>query len=152
RLSGTVSHRAVAPGAEEFLPQMDSVWLPPQRTFSSLDRGQPLQAERTNHFEVGVERDVANATISVRAFTQHVDDQIVTLFGLDMPGAAAHVGHYFLRNAGDINASGVSVGVRASIADRVHGAVAYSTARAQMSGGDEAYLLLLAPSVLRPEG
>src|SRR5262245_36347838 len=44
RVSGVVSHRAVAPGAEEFMPRIESgVWLPPQRTFASLD-GRPLQA------------------------------------------------------------------------------------------------------------
>src|SRR5262249_51860947 len=32
RVSGVLSRRAVAPGAEEFIPRMDSgVWLPPQR-------------------------------------------------------------------------------------------------------------------------
>ncbi|HEV3140925.1 MAG TPA: TonB-dependent receptor, partial [Vicinamibacterales bacterium] len=81
RVSTLVSRRAVAPGAEEFMPRMDSaVWLPPQRTFSSLNGGQ-LQAEHTNHVEVEVERDVALATVSVRAFRQHVSDQLVTVFG-----------------------------------------------------------------------
>ena len=37
RLTTTVSSRAQAPGAEEFQPPADSgIWLPPQRTFSSL--------------------------------------------------------------------------------------------------------------------
>ena len=69
---------------------MDSgIWLPPQRTFSSLVTGRPLEAERTKHVEVEVERDFAAATVSLRAFRQHVDDQLVTLFGVDMPGAPA---------------------------------------------------------------
>ncbi len=42
RISGLVSRRALAPGAEEFLPPGDTgIWLPPQRTFSAIDRGSP---------------------------------------------------------------------------------------------------------------
>ncbi|HMF95928.1 MAG TPA: TonB-dependent receptor, partial [Vicinamibacterales bacterium] len=68
RVSTMVSSRATAPGAEEFMPRTDSgVWLPPQRTFSSLVAGRPFEAERTNHAEVDVERDLASATVSVRA-------------------------------------------------------------------------------------
>src|SRR5579862_9832775 len=74
RVSTLVSRRALAPGAEEFMPRMDTAgWLPPQRTFSSL--AGPLEAEHSNHMEVEVERDVALATVSVRAFHQHVSDQ-----------------------------------------------------------------------------
>ena len=40
RVSTMLSSRALAPGAEEFMPRMDAgIWLPPQRTFSSLDAG-----------------------------------------------------------------------------------------------------------------
>ena len=60
RISTMLSSRAVAPGAEEFMPRIDNgIWLPPQRTFSSLIAGRPLEAERTNHVEVEVERDIA---------------------------------------------------------------------------------------------
>jgi outer membrane receptor protein involved in Fe transport len=154
RVSASASHRAVAPGAEEFMPRMDNgPWLPPQRTFSAIDPSRPMQAELTNHMEVEVERDLPIATVSLRAFRQRVSDQIVTLFGVDMPGVDSHIGHYFLGNGGDIDASGLSAGVRASLAGRVHGAVEYTTTRARMTGGDDAaYLLLFAPSTLRPEG
>ena len=48
------------------------IWLPPQRTFSSLDDCVLLVAEKTTHVEVGIERDVARgATVSVRGFHQH---------------------------------------------------------------------------------
>jgi len=152
RISGVASHRAVAPGAEEFMPRMESgVWLPPQRTFSSLDPSRPLQAELTDHLEVEVEHDIAAATVSLRAFHQHVADQLVTLFGLDMPGSQSHIGHYFIGNGGDVDATGFSAGLRASFARRVHGSVEYSTARARMTGGDPAFLLLFAPSAVRPD-
>ena len=153
RISTMLSRRAVAPGAEEFMPRMDAgVWLPPQRTFSSMMTGLPLQAERTNHMEVEVERDIASATVSLRAFRQHVADQLVTLFGMDLPGAPSALGHYFVGNTGDVNASGLSAGVRAAFAHRVHGSVEYSVTNAQsLRSSESAYLLLLAPSALRPD-
>jgi hypothetical protein len=129
-----------------------SVWLPPQRTFASIDGTQPLQAERTDHLEVEVERDIAAATVSLRAFHQHITDQLVTIFGIDLPGAASHLGHYFIGNAGDLDATGVSAGVRASIGSRVHGSVEYSTTSARALAGEGGlYLWTLAPSAARPE-
>jgi outer membrane receptor protein involved in Fe transport len=154
RISTMISRREVAPGAEEFMPRMDTgIWLPPQRTFSSLLNGRPMSAERTNHVELEVERDVASATVSLRAFRQRVDDQLVTLFGIDMPGApAAQVGHYFVHNAGDVDASGLSAGLRAAFAQRVHGAVSYSLIRANWTASNDAsYLLLVAPSAVRTQ-
>ena len=154
RISTMLSQRAVAPGAEEFNPRIESgVWLPPQRTFSSLVASHPLEAEYTNHVEVEAERDVATATVSIRAFHQHVADQLATLFGIDVPGApAAHLGHYFITNAGDVDASGLSAGVRAAIASRVHGSVEYTVTRARWtSGGDAVYAMLLAPSAVNAE-
>ena len=151
RVSTMISHREVAPGAEEFLPRIDGIWLPPQRTFSSLINGRPLEAERNNHVEVEMERDLASSTLSIRAFRQHVSDQLTTLFGVDMPGApAAHVGHYFVHSSGDIEASGLSAGLRTVIASRVHGAIEYSLTRAQWDPSpDVAYMLVLAPSAVR---
>src|SRR5205823_4497977 len=99
-----------------------------------------------------VERDIASATVSVRAFRQQVADQLVTLFGLDVPGAPSALGHYFVGNTGDVNASGMSAGVRAALAHRVHGSVEYTVTSAQsMPSGEATYLLLLAPSALRPD-
>jgi hypothetical protein len=152
RVTGAVSRRALAPGAEEFMPRFESgVWLPPQRTFSSLT-GRPLEAERTDHAEVEIERDLASTTISVRAFKQQVADQLVTLFGLDMLGAPSALGHYFFNNAGDVSASGVAAGLRAAVAGRVHGWVEYSVSHARFTPSDSAaYLFVLAPSALRLE-
>jgi hypothetical protein len=151
RLSTMVSSRAVAPGAEEFVPRMDSgIWLPPQRTFSSLVTGHALQAERSNHVEFEVERDIASATVSLRAFRQHVDDQLVTLFGVNTPGAPSSVGHYYMSNVGDVDATGLGAGVRAAIASRVHGSIEYTLTRASMSATDSPSLLMLyAPAAVR---
>ena len=150
RISAMMSSRAVAPGAEEFIPRIDSgILLPPQRTFSSIAAGRPFEAERTNHMEVEVERDIASATVSLRAFRQHVNNQIVTLFGVNMPDAPPAVGHYFLGKVGDADAAGLSAGIRAAIAGRVHGAVEYSMTRTQATSADLGYMLVLAPSTLR---
>ncbi|HKB11505.1 MAG TPA: TonB-dependent receptor, partial [Vicinamibacterales bacterium] len=154
RVSTMVSSRATAPGAEEFMPRMESnIWLPPQRTFSSLVAGRPFMSERTSHAEVELERDLASATVMVRAFRQHVGDQLATLFGINMNGMPPAVGHYYLANVGEVDASGVSAGVRAALLNRVHGSVEYTLTRATLTTPDSenlAYLMVFAPSAVRP--
>ena len=154
RLNMLVSRRALAPGAEEFVPPADSaIWLPPQRTFSSLVEGRGLAAEHTTHLDVELERDIAAAaTVSIRAFRQNVDDQLVTMFGVEMPGRpAAALGHYFVTNNGDVKTNGWSAALRTSFAEHVHGSIEYSLARAHWGDptSDLAYMVLLAPSVTR---
>jgi hypothetical protein len=153
RLTTVVSQQAQAPGAEEFLPPSDTgIWLPPQRTFSSLERGRMLDASRTTHVSIGVERDVAHSTLAVRAFRQRVDDQLVTMFGVDLPSQpGAKLGHYLVGNVGDATVQGCSASWSTMIAKRFQGSLAYSLAAAQMDparGMD--VLVLLAPSALRP--
>jgi len=151
RVSARLSRRAAAPGAEEFVPPDTGIWLPPQRTFSSLDGQSPLTAERMTHVDASVERDLGPTTISVRTFHQHVDDQLVTLFGVDQPGQpSAVLGHYFVANSGGVDATGYSAGIKAVIASRIHGSVDYSFARASWKPADNlTYLLLVAPSATR---
>jgi len=148
RISAVASRRAFAPGAEEFLPPGDNgIWLPPQRTFSSLS-GRPLEAERTTHVELGLERDLGStSSVTVRAFRQQVADQLVTMFGIDVPGLPpASLGHYFVGNYGDVQTRGVSAGFR-KIAGRVQGSVEYSLSHARWDSGDEsAFLMLRMPS------
>ncbi len=151
RISAGVSRTAQAPGAQEFLPPGDTgIWLPPQRTFSSIEPGRPLRAEHTTHLSVALERDIAGSTVSVRAFRQEVDDQLVTLFGADLPSQPnAKIGHYVVGNAGDVSAIGCTAAVRTLVASRVQGSIAYSLTKAQMRPADDLqYLVLLAPSAL----
>jgi hypothetical protein len=151
RISAVVSRTAQAPGAQEFLPPGDTgIWLPPQRTFSSIEPGRPLRAEQTTHLSVELERDVAGSTVSLRAFRQEVDDQLVTLFGADLPAQPyAKIGHYFVGNAGDVSAVGCTAALRTLVASRVQGSIAYSLTNAHLTTGDDLrYLVLLAPSVL----
>jgi hypothetical protein len=152
RINALASQRALAPGAEEFVQPDTGIWLPPQRTFSSLDDRLPLVAERTTHVEAGIERDVlGGATVTVRGFRQHAGDQLVTLFGVSQPGAPpATLGHYFVANNGGFDATGYSAGFKAIIASRVRGSVEYTYARATwLPGGDLTYLLMLSPSSVR---
>lgn len=152
RLNALVSQRSLAPGAEEFVQPDTGIWLPPQRTFSSLDDRAPLIAEKTTHIEAGLERDLApGATFSVRGFYQHADDQLVTLFGVDQPGLpSATLGHYFVANSGPVDATGYSAGLKAVFASRVRGSVEYAYARASWgAGGNLSYLMLLSPSSVR---
>jgi hypothetical protein len=102
---------------------------------------------------VEVERDLAAATVSVRAFRQHVSDQLVTVFGVDMPGSpAANLGHYLIGNAGDLDASGISAGFRTAVAGRVHGSVEYAISRATWGQPDNVgAALLLMPTISRTE-
>jgi hypothetical protein len=151
RITASVSQRSLAPGAEEFLPPGDAgIWLPPQRTFSSFDAKDPFVAERTLSASVGIERDFGASTVAVRGFRQHVNDQLVTVFGADVPGQpSATIGHYLVGNTGDIDASGASAEFRAVIASRVHGALQYSVARGQILQADNEYVMLLAPVAAR---
>jgi Carboxypeptidase regulatory-like domain/TonB dependent receptor len=150
RLNALVSIRALAPGAEEFMAPTDmGTWLPPQRTFSSVIDGIPLVAERTRHVEAGLERDItARTTISVRAFSQHIDNQLMTLFGLEAPGRPpATAGHYFVANTGPLDASGYAAGMKTVIANRVRGSIEYSFARAERNPSDGlAYFVLFSPA------
>jgi hypothetical protein len=152
RISAELSRRAHAPGAEEFLPPAEhGIWLPPQRTFSSIEPGRSFEAERATHMAVAVERDFAASTVSFGAFRQHVDDQLVTLFGADIPDQpSASVGHYFVGNAGDVDALGWRLGFRTSLLGRLNGSVAYSHANARITpDAGWQYLILLAPSTVR---
>jgi len=153
RVSAMLSSRAVAPGAEEFMPRGDAgVLLPPQRTFSSIVAGHPFEAERTNHVQVEVERDIASATVSLRAFKQQVNDQILTVFDVGTLDAPSTIGNYLLGNIGDAEATGLSAGVRAAIAGRVHGGIEYSVTRARVASTQAADLLLIDPAALRLDG
>jgi TonB-dependent receptor-like protein/carboxypeptidase family protein len=154
RIIGTLARNEQAPGAEEFLPPADSgIWLPPQRTFSSIRRHGGFAAERATRMSVEVERDIPGATLSVGAFRETVDDQLVTLFGVDVPfQPSAELGHYVVGNAGDAFATGCITELRTSFANRVTGSVAYSVINAMLSPRFEGSALSgLAPSVLRPE-
>jgi hypothetical protein len=151
RVKALMSRRALAPGAEEFLPPQDSfVWLPPQRTFSALEPGHPLAAEYTTHGAVTLERDMGRSTVGVRAFHQRVDQQLVTLFGTALPGEpVAEVGHYQVGSGGDARATGAAVSVDRIFSRWLRGRVEYSAASAVLMPDENLRYIMLMST---PEG
>ena len=128
KLHAMVSRRALAPGAEEFVPPYSGLWLPPERTFSPVTARRGFTAEQVDHIEIGAERGwVGEVTVGVRAFRQHVDDQLVTLFGVAVPGtAAANVGHYYVASGGDFDARGWGVSVSRAMTQGVRASIDYT--------------------------
>jgi hypothetical protein len=150
RINTIASRRSIAPGAEEFLPPGDSgIWLPPQRTFSSIRRDSPLAAETATHYAVEVVRDLgSSSSASVGAFREYIADQLVTIFGLESGGGPpADLGHYFVGNAGEVDARGLTASFRTSVAKRVEGSLEYTMTKAQWGGGnDVSYWIRQLPS------
>ncbi len=147
RVTASISQRSWAPGAEEFLPPSDAgIWLPPQRTFSSLDRDGAFRAERAVTTRVRLERDHGPITVVAGGFIQQVSNQLVTVFGGELPGQpTAKLGHYMVGNGGDVALRGYTAEFRALIASRVHGSVEYSFANGRIMPSGNSYLMLLAP-------
>jgi hypothetical protein len=147
-----VAQRMLAPGAEEFLaPTMVGPWLPPERTFAPLD-GQGFGVERARFFDVGVNHEFDSTyVVGVRRFQQRVDNQLVTLFGLPVKGGPESPGHYYVGNAGNVDAQGWAFSLNSSPTERVRGSIEYSIARAQwISRGDMASIAFWAPNAVRP--
>lgn len=153
RIRAAASRREIAPGAEEFLPPSTGLWLPPERTFSPLTSPELLNSERVDHFEVSTEHEwIGDVMIGVRAFRESVDDQVVTLFGVTLPGTpAANIGHYYVASGGDFTAAGWGVGVHRTVIDGVRAAVDYTQVKAEWGAvsPDHRRLALAAPSALR---
>jgi len=153
RLRGMVSRREIAPGAEEFLVPSTGMWAPPGRTFSPTSRRAGFHPEQINHYEVAAEHPFADdVVLGVRAFRQQVNDQLVTLFGLSVPGASpVGIGHYYVGNTGDVDARGWGVSVSRTVTDGVHASIDYTqtdTEWLRPSPGS-ARLALVMPSVVR---
>jgi hypothetical protein len=154
RVSATVAQRMVAPGAEEFVAsETPGPWLPPERTFAPL--GGPgttnaFSVERARYVDLLVEHDFASSyAIGLRRFYQDVDNQLVTLFGLNVPGGPQSVGHYYVANAGSLGADGWAVRL-SSAGKRVRGSIDYSITRARwLARGDMADIARWAPAAIR---
>jgi hypothetical protein len=157
RIRGSAVQRMVAPGAEEFLATSAAgPWLPPERTFAPLrDAGSPdaFRVERARAYDLRVERNFGDAIIvGIGRFYQSVDDQLVTLFGLQMPGGPQSVGHYYVGSVGSVDAGGWQVRLDARPSSRIQGSVYYSVTRAEWrAGGDRLALASLAPAAIRPD-
>jgi outer membrane receptor protein involved in Fe transport len=154
RLRVAASRTASAPGAEEFIPPMTAEYLPPQRTFSPLSKAS-LRPQSFGNYEVGVERVMNGAAISVRAFEQRINDQTVTVFGLRKADSAPSVlGHYYIGAAGDAELHGIGVTLTHALAENFRGSIDYSLSTAEWverpNATEYAGLERWVPSAVRP--
>lgn len=154
RLRAFVSQQVVAPGAEEFVPsRVEALWMPPQRTFSGLGNATSFRPERTRHFEVGFDQDVASFVFAARGFRQIVSDQIVTIFGLRQPEVQrTDLGHYYTGTAGQIEAFGWGLSMSRPVGSRLRGSVAYTVSHANwLTSPDAGLFTALARSAARAQ-
>ncbi len=155
RIRTAFARHETAPGAEEFLAAStggQGLWLPPERSFSTLSGRDPFRAESTNHFAVAVERDVDAYVVGFRAFYQRVEDQAASLFAAS-PGAPVRgIGHYYVANVGDVETSGWAVSLSRPIAGPVRGSVDYALTTARWRPTvDESVIALWGAPLRRPE-
>jgi hypothetical protein len=150
-----VSRRRAAPGAAEFNPPPSGPWLPPERTFSPVSSSRGFMTEQVDQVEVAAEREWAGKIVTeVRAFRQTVDDQIVTLFGVVLPGAATDsLGHYFVASAGDVDATGWGVGMSRATSGGTRASIGYTNVRSTWvrRSPDTEILALVAAAALRDD-
>ncbi|HMF62435.1 MAG TPA: TonB-dependent receptor [Vicinamibacterales bacterium] len=127
RLKASLGQRMIAPGAEEFLPpSLAGPWLPPERTFSPLV-GTDLRVERARMLDVVFEHEIKGTyVVGIRRFFQGIDDQAVTVFGVNMPTGSRSIGHYYVASAGGVDAQGWGVRLGTVATKRVHGSVEYT--------------------------
>jgi outer membrane receptor protein involved in Fe transport len=149
----TAAQRMIAPGADEFLPPTSAgLLLPPERTFSPVVAGAPMEAERVRHYEVGLEREFGPSdrlrSISVSRFQQSSADQLATIFGAR--AEAVGTGHYFVAAPGSVLIEGWAVRLEGWLAPGVEGRVTYVTAESDWSPATGLRAVRrLAPSVTR---
>jgi hypothetical protein len=98
-------------------------------------------------------RDIGRSTLTLTAFRQRTDGQLATAFGVVPDQDLVSVGHYVVGNVGDAEATGGTVAFRTpALGGRVNGSVAYSLATGRLTPQPGIkYVLLLAPSAVRPE-
>jgi hypothetical protein len=149
----TATREMSAPGAEEFVPQAyGSLSLPPQRTFSALVSGSPLDAQETRHLGIALEQDIAAFRVALTHFRQAVDGQLATVFDpkLAKGRRRADLSHYAVASVGDLAAAGWGVGVSRPVGTHLRGGVEYRTADVAWAIGDAvAAVGLVAPSAVR---
>jgi hypothetical protein len=139
RVHTLMARNTLAPGADEFIPVtkgLASMWLPSQRTFSAWGNPADLRSQTTDHFEIGVERDVDAYVVGFRTFYQRIDDQAGAVFAApSLEHPAATPGHYYVGNLGDVAARGWAVTVSRPIIGSVRGSVDYSQTSTRWQNG-----------------
>jgi hypothetical protein len=132
RIKALVSRRSLVPGAEEFAPSVTGMWLPPERTFSSLAPDGRFTVEQAQHLQVALERDLAaGVTVAVRAFDQRIDNQLLEIFDMAPGGTEAPLGHYYVANGGDFDAQGWGVAMIQEVSGYLRARIEYTVSRAR---------------------
>jgi Carboxypeptidase regulatory-like domain/TonB dependent receptor len=127
RVKALASRKALVPGAEEFAPSVTGMWLPPERTFSSLSYDGRFTPEQVRHLQISLERDLASGvTVSLRAFDQRVANQLIEIFDAVAGRAQAARGHYYVATAGDIEARGWGAAMTHDVPGYVRGTLEYT--------------------------
>jgi hypothetical protein len=104
RISAGVSHAAQAPSAQEFLAPGDTgIWLPPQRTFSSIR--QASASGRAHDPAFGRTRARSRGSTVSTGVPPEVDDQLVALRRRLPSQPTAKIGHHLAGSAGDVSPS-----------------------------------------------
>lgn len=131
RVKALASRKVLVPGQEEFAPSATGLWLPPERTFSSLSYDGRFATENIRHLQVAIERDLASGiTVSMRGFDQRVDNQLIEIFDMVPGGNEAPLGHYYVASGGDIDARGWAVGMTHEVPGYVRGTIEYTVSTA----------------------
>lgn len=131
RVKALASHKGLVPGAEEFAPSVTGVWLPPERTFSSLSYDGRFTPEQVSHYQISLERDLASGvTVSVRGFEQRIANQLIEIFDTVPGRAEAALGHYYVATAGDIDARGWGAAMTHEVPGYVRGRLEYTVTEA----------------------
>ena len=148
RLKALVSRRSLVPGAEEFAPSVTGIWLPPERTFSSLAHDGRFTPEHVGHMQVSLERDLAaGVTVSVRAFDQRVENQLIEIFDAVSGRAESARGHYYVATAGDIDTRGWGAAMTHEVPGYIRGTVEYTVAEADWDSASDMSMLRAVRSV-----
>jgi hypothetical protein len=150
----TATRDMSAPGAEEFVPQAyGSLSLPPQRTFSAMVAGTPLEGQETRHLGISLEQDIATFRVAVTHFRQNVDGQLATVFDpkLAKGQRRADLSHYGVASVGDFAAAGWGVGLSRPVGTHLRGGLEYRLSDVAWQIGDDIEAVgLVAPSAVRP--
>ena len=138
RVKALASQKVLVPGAEEFAPSVTGVWLPPERTFSSLAYDGRFTTEQVRHVQIGIERDLAaGVTVSLRGFDQRVDNQLIEIFD-SIPGRnETPLGHYYVATGGDFDARGWGAGMMHEVPGYVRGTIEYTVTTASWDAASD---------------
>lgn len=162
----SASRQMIAPGADEFRPPSASgAWLPPERTFSSLDPSRPLAPATVERGAAGVRialgreagaakshsagEEASGLLLDVERIRENTANQLAMLFGLD---DASQVAHYYVGSPGSVQVVGWRVGVTGQFAPSITGTIDYTLAEAEWSRAPRQFLLRRAArSVVRAD-